>query len=125
MSKVLYLKSEILSKRLLETQPDVDFGFDFGYKNYNGLTVSGDDITDMISIDTMISTLQELKSEGCNYVTFVHNSDHAEYEVSGASIRVATTDEVEDIEKENDIRKAKLKRISELRTEMDNLVKTL
>lgn len=52
-----------------------------------------------MDIDLAISTLQELKGAGCNFVEIMHHGDHHGYVFVGADIRLATDKEIADFEK--------------------------
>ena len=64
-------------------------------------------VNDPIKIDDLITTLNDLKDKGGNYVSIDYHSDHREYELDGQEIRLATQEEIDDEERrriESDIK---------------------
>lgn len=51
---------------------------------------------DPIKIDDLITTLNDLKDKGSNYVSIDYHSDHRVYELDGQEIRLATQEEIND-----------------------------
>jgi hypothetical protein len=121
MNQVLYIKQSVVQEISLESRPYEDMGFDYeNYDNFEELGENHDGEAGLVSIDVLINSLQELKSNGANYVSCDWHCDHVELDLYGVQYRLATPEEIEAFKQSQ-----KLKKEDEKKREIERLEQKL
>lgn len=95
MEDTLYIHQENIQRISLESRPYEDVGFDYEtYGNFKELGEYHKGGAGLVSIDRLIESLQEMKSNGCNYVSCDWHYDHDELDLYGVKYRLATDEEI-------------------------------
>jgi hypothetical protein len=121
MEDILFIKQEVIQEISLESRPYEDMGFDYeNYGNFEELGETHDGEAGLVSIDVLINSLQELKSNGANYVSCDWHCDHVELDLYGVQYRLATPEEIESFKQAQ-----KLKKEDEKKREIERLEQKL
>lgn len=108
----IFFTQKSIEEIRLESQPEYENGFD--WEKHENFEVLGENTyydAGIIKIDTIIESLQELKSKGANYAAIDWHCDHQEMEIYGVEFRPSTKEEINKYEA--DIRKEKKQRKEE------------
>lgn len=95
MEDTVYTHQKFIENISLESRPEEDMGFDYDtYSNFIELGDSNRSESGLVSIDNLITSLEKMKSNGCNYVSCDWHCDHVELDLYGFEYRLATDEEV-------------------------------
>jgi hypothetical protein len=95
MEDIFYTHQKFIQKTSLESRPEEKLGFNYDtYVDLKELGDSNRSESGLVSIDNLITSLEKMKSNGCNYVSCDWHCDHVELDLYGFEYRLATDDEV-------------------------------
>ncbi len=127
------MKNVYITKNIIgnESFSELDFvlqdEFEFNYEKQKDFIVIEKGIGNVdgypIKINTLIESLQDLKSKGTTHVELDYHCDHIGYDISGFNIIKSTKEEIDEYEIEISKNNDKNKKLSKLYNEINRIEK--